>query len=427
MAGVVVVGGGFGGLASALRLAKLGHQVTLVEAEPTLGGALRPVQRDGYRWDGTATYSLLPAVVRDLFRKTGRPIERELDLVTVPVIREHRFADGSAVAVHGGSRAEQLRAFDRLGAGLGTQWCDFVGAYADDWELIRRNYLERPWSPLVAPPELAGRLLSRETLHRRISRRLDDPRLRAVAAFPHEYAGHDVRRVPAWLGTTSYVEQAFGAWTVTGGMAALTEALVLRLATRRVRVLHGTAEDLVVRGGRAVSVRVDGADLDADAVVVAIDPRRLPALEPHLRRTTPVVPPTTTHLGLVGDVPELAPETVFHGDSTLVVRTGGQAPDGRHAWTLHSRAAGDPLRQLAQHGVAVEVDVRLDRSPDGLARTGSPDGVRWQGRRTVHDRLSPRTPVPGVYAAGAHATPGGGLPFVGLSAALVAQAIGPAG
>jgi UDP-galactopyranose mutase len=31
-----------------------------------------------------------------------------------------------------------------------------------------------------------------------------------------------------------------------------------------------------------------------------------------------------------------------------------------------------------------------------------------------------------VYAAGAHATPGGQVPFVGLSAALVAQAIGSA-
>ncbi|MFC6344661.1 FAD-dependent oxidoreductase, partial [Nocardioides hankookensis] len=34
---VVVVGGGFGGLASAVRLAKLGHAVTLVERSPTLG------------------------------------------------------------------------------------------------------------------------------------------------------------------------------------------------------------------------------------------------------------------------------------------------------------------------------------------------------------------------------------------------------
>jgi UDP-galactopyranose mutase len=34
--------------------------------------------------------------------------------------------------------------------------------------------------------------------------------------------------------------------------------------------------------------------------------------------------------------------------------------------------------------------------------------------------------VPGVYAAGAHAVAGDGLPFVGLSAALVAQELGPA-
>jgi UDP-galactopyranose mutase len=44
----------------------------------------------------------------------------------------------------------------------------------------------------------------------------------------------------------------------------------------------------------------------------------------------------------------------------------------------------------------------------------------------VRRRLGPTTPVTGVYAAGAHATPGAGLAFVGLSAALVAQAVGPA-
>ena len=47
MARVVVIGGGFGGLSSALRLAKLGHGVTLVEdREP--GGALAPVSADGF-------------------------------------------------------------------------------------------------------------------------------------------------------------------------------------------------------------------------------------------------------------------------------------------------------------------------------------------------------------------------------------------
>ena len=74
------------------------------------------------------------------------------------------------------------------------------------------------------------------------------------------------------------------------------------------------------------------------------------------------------------------------------------------------------------------VIVRVDRSPRDLVEDwgGSPMGVLWQGRGTVRRRLGPTTPIPGVYAAGAHATPGAGLPFVGLSAALVAQEIGPA-
>ena len=48
---VVVVGGGFGGLASAARLAKLGHEVTLLERLPVLGGALVPTTVGGYSWD----------------------------------------------------------------------------------------------------------------------------------------------------------------------------------------------------------------------------------------------------------------------------------------------------------------------------------------------------------------------------------------
>ena len=50
----------------------------------------------------------------------------------------------------------------------------------------------------------------------------------------------------------------------------------------------------------------------------------------------------------------------------------------------------------------------------------------WRGPRTAHERLGPRTPIAGVLAAGAHATTGSGLPFVGLSAALVAEVIGKA-
>ena len=61
MARVVVVGGGLGGTASAARLAKLGHDVTLVEARDRLGGAVGFLEQDGYRWDTGPTSTALPA------------------------------------------------------------------------------------------------------------------------------------------------------------------------------------------------------------------------------------------------------------------------------------------------------------------------------------------------------------------------------
>jgi UDP-galactopyranose mutase len=429
MARVVVIGGGFGGLASALRLAKLGHDVSLVE-ERELGGAMVPVTADGFTWD-VATHTLLPAVVRDLFRKTGRPLEKELDLVQLDCVREHWFADGSALVLTTG-RAAQLRAFETLGHGLGQSWLDHVASYADDWEVLRRGYLEVPWDPDDLPREVAARLDSRETLQKRLRRSLPDPRARLVAAYPFEADGHQLRDVPAWAGLTSYLEQRFGVWAPAGGTGVLLEALVRRLGTRGVDVVADRAVDIVVRNGRAAAVTTSRGELDADVVVCAVDPRRLPVLAPFVARTTPAIPPWVCHVGLEGEVRDLPHELVVHGEALLTVRTGGPPRPSGHAWTVtgRGRLSEDLLEALARHGLDVrpQVVTRVDHSPRELVEQwgGTPLGVQWQGRGTVRRRLGPRTPVTGVYAAGSHATPGSGLPFVGLSAALVAQVVGPA-
>lgn len=430
---VVVIGGGIGGMATAARLAKQGHEVTLLERSTTLGGAVGSVESEGFVWDTGPTVTLLPAVLRDLFRKSGRQLEKELELVPQEIIREHRFEDETSVTLRGGSRGVQFDAFEELKPGLGQKWCDYVASFADDWEAIRRDYLERPWAPEVADREVTARIFTRDTLAKRMKRSLKDERLRLVAGHPFAFDGHDVRNVPAWQGVVSYVEQTFGAWTVPGGMGKLADAMAQRLATRGVDVRLATeARDIAVREGRAAAVVTDQGDLDADAVVCAVDPRRIPALAPHALHTMPAIPPMTCHLGLVGDVPELPPEVVFHGDPMLVVRAGGSAPEGGHAWTVMGRGllSEDIVLALARAGVNVRgnVEVRVDRSPREQVQDwgGSPMGVLWQGRSTLKRRLGPRTPIEGVYAAGAHATPGAGIPFVGLSAALVAQEIGPA-
>jgi UDP-galactopyranose mutase len=372
-------------------------------------------------------------VIRDLFPKSGRPLEKELDLVARDVVRDHWFEDGSTVTLRGGSRGVQYDAFEELGAGLGQSWCDYVASYADDWEVVRKEFLERPWRPEIASREVTDRLFSRTMLTKRVSKQLRDKRLRLVAAHPFVADGHDPRNVPAWMGVNAYLEQNFGVWTVPGGMAGLATAMASRLETRRVTVELGVqVTDIVLRNGTVVAVATTAGEIDVDAVVCAVDPRTIPTLADYVRRTTPAIPPVTVHLGLDGDLPDLAPETVLHGDPMIVVRRGGTAPEGCQAWTLHGRGliSEDLVLAMSRMGIDVRKNVvtRVDRTPrqQVVDHGSSPLGVLWQGRATLQHRLTARTPVAGVYAAGAHATPGSGLPYVGLSASLVAQEIGPA-
>ncbi len=432
---MVVVGGGFGGLAVAARLARQRHDVTVLEASDEPGGAAGRVVSGEFTWDAGPVATLLPAVLRDLFRKTGGPLEDEVDLVPRGVLREHRFTDGTSLALPGGSRAAQRDAVETLGPGLGERWCAHVDAYAATWETLRGELVERPWDPEVASREARAVIGARSTLRRRLRRDLPDERLRLVAAHPFVADGHDPRNVPAWAGLHAYLEQTFGSWTVEGGLWQVTAALEQRCARLGVDLRTGVeARDLVVRGGRVAAVDTSAGEVDADAVVVAADPRRLPALAGHVARTMPAMPPVTAHLGLTDAerLPELPGETVLHGDPVLVVRTGGAAPPGGAAWTVHARGriAEDPEVALARAGIDVRahVEERQLRSPLDLVRRwrGSPLGVLWQGRGTVGARLGPETPVPGVWACGAHAAHGSGLPWVGASAALVAAAVGRA-
>jgi UDP-galactopyranose mutase len=434
MARVVVVGGGFGGLASAARLAKLGHDVTLLEASSRLGGALGYVEQDGFRWDSGPTTTLLPAVVRDLFRKSGRAAEKEIDLVPVEPVQRHRFEDDTVLDLPAGSRAAQLEAVGTaLGAEAGRQWVEYVDDFGEVWDALRKDWYERPWSEEHAGKDARQLLSTRLTLHKLVQRELRDERLRLLACHRARFDGHEPRNVPAWEGLWSYVEQNFGVWTLPGGMGQLAGVLAARLETRGVTVVTDhPVDDLVVVGGRVVAVRAGDGTVDADHVVCAIDPRRLPALAQYVARTMPAIPPAISHIGVVGDVPDLPAEVVLHGDPTLVLRTTGTAPEGAHAWTVlgRGRLAEDIVTALQRAGIRVrdQVEVRVDRSPRDLVEEwhGSPLGVLWQGRNTLAHRLGTRTPVEGVVMAGAHTTPGSGLPSVGLSASLAAQVIGPA-
>ncbi len=235
MARVAVVGAGVGGLAAGVRLAALGHRVTVYEAAPVAGGKCGRVTRDGFTWDSGPSLLTMPWVLEALFAETGAPLGDELELLPVEPVTRYRFPDGTSVdlsADAGRSRS----ALDAWRPGAGAEWAGFLAACGSMWRASERVLAgPAPWPPRLRAGEPRPSALDLVrvkpwwTLRRFARHHTGDPRLRMVIERFATYAGADPRRAPAALAVAGYVEHAWGAWHPRGGLYALVEALERRL------------------------------------------------------------------------------------------------------------------------------------------------------------------------------------------------------
>ncbi|MFD2080239.1 Phytoene dehydrogenase-related protein [Actinopolymorpha cephalotaxi] len=454
---VVVVGGGLGGLAAAARLAKLGHEVCLCEATDRLGGAVAGVEHGGFRWDlGPATMTL-PATVRDLFRKSGRPLERVRTLLPVSTPRRHVFADGTALDLPVESRSGQRDALEAvLGPAAATAWETTVDDLTPVWEVLRTRALEVPFTGGRSLGAAGLRTLGYGRSLRGFTRaRLAEPRLRQVleyAALPD--GGVPASRAPALTAVAAYVERTFGSWYFPGGFTELVTALRDRLAERGVRVRLGAEVVAVTTDpnaagdarGAVTGVRLaDGETLPARVVVADVDVRTLtdrmlerpPGTLRRGARSLRVPPPRSRLLvGVRADAGPVLPfETVLHpapgeGGAPIVVRAAadeGAAPEGHQAVSVH--AAGEVTREGVPDLLDLLAERGLDLRDRVVTRVESPVpayGPTWRGAWRGLGVPANRTGVGGLFVVGGTAHPGPGVPLVLLGAATVAQEIGRA-
>ncbi len=192
MANVVVVGGGFAGMSAAARLAKLRHQVTLLESGQQLGGRLNGITIDGRTWQTELDTVTLPGVFRDLFRKSGRPLERVLEL-TKTEGRRHVFKDKSVLDLPLGNRGDQHGAIvEAFGEDAWSPWIDTL---AEPWDVIRRMALDQVFAGKPAVDRTVRKVLRpRRTIATLAEKDFDDDRLRKLVLDPVRLAGQDRQR-----------------------------------------------------------------------------------------------------------------------------------------------------------------------------------------------------------------------------------------
>lgn len=493
---IVVIGAGMGGMTAAARLARSGHSVTLFEASDTYGGKLRTEWIGKFAFDTGPSLLTLPAVYKDFFIRTGKPLGLLCEIKAVEPSFDYRFTDGTNVKFANLSRHHTLNAIrDAYGSDAADQWDHMMKRATKMWDVSREPFVE---SELRSPLSL----LKRRTLIRDIftiapwkslrtfaNECLPNQNLRFILDRYATYSGSDPRKAPAVLATIAYVEEAFGAWHITGGLGTLATLVHQRCLDVGVEFrFNSKVEEITVDEGIATGVRLaDGSVVTADAVVANADAsliykqlikgekRKLRRVRKNLAQAERSIAGFSLLLGLRKDgSPALNHHTILFpedydaefdaifntqrpvekptiyicapNDSQMVKGEGLESwsvlvnaphhgPDG-FDWSDESFArnyANSIIDQIESRGIPVRdrLESLTIRTPADLERTvhapgGSIYGTSSNGARAAFMRSKNRSPIKNLYCVGGSAHPGGGLPLVGMSGELVANAIGSA-
>ena len=440
MARVIVIGAGLAGLASAVRLAKLGHQVTICERR-------RPPRRRPRPGRGRRLQLGRGSSQYDAAGRAARPVPQD------PAGRSRAWSNWIRSPIRAGTSSATARSWTCRSPTARAQ----VSRVVRIWPARRRPQQWTDWSTATARP---GRSCARRRWSRRCTDQLPAQRVaraQAVAvprpgraaqsgrrtsargtAVLRDPAGSDAKLTPGYVGVWSYLERTFGRWTFAGRVRRHSLDALAQAGWSSARSRSGLGTEVVgvdTTGGVVTGVRLaDGSVLPADIVVSDIDPRELyghlvddPAAKKVRRRvlaTHQAESAYVVHLGLRDPVPELAVRD-------RAARRPDRADSDRRPGT--SRAPGVV-------GAGARLSHRRRDGPAGRPRPAHPGqgrdagrprrswwaGVAWEGYRTAGRRAANVSPIKGLYCVGAGAHPGAGVPATTLGAAIVADAVGKA-
>jgi 1-hydroxycarotenoid 3,4-desaturase len=278
----IVIGGGVGGLAASINMARAGIATTLFERGATVGGRLREVDVGGQKFLGGPSVLTMRHVFEELF--DGKLAEHVTLLPLDPLCR-HFFADGSELDLF--TDTERTRAAIARFAGPrdADGYMSFRKQAAKIYEIVRGPFMERPLPSLFdfMNPRAMWQMTQIDgmrTLVKALESFFRDRRLQQLFARYATYNGSSPYHAPATLAVIAHVENAFGIFAVKGGLYRLAEALAARAKALGVEIVtNADVESIVLEpaGGplatssRARGVRVGGEVSWADCVIANCD------------------------------------------------------------------------------------------------------------------------------------------------------------
>ena len=275
----IVVGGGFGGLASAALLAKQGNEVLLIEKNTTLGGRGRTYTSSGFTFDMGPSWYLMPEVFDNLFAKLGFNREdfyriRRID-PSFQIVSDGRKITVKPVMDQNKETFDSLEPDGYFKFQKYSEQCRELYNKTMSSLLYREfNGLKSMISPSVMKSAFGMKILS--SMGKINEKSFISKEMQYITGFSAVFLGGDPSNIPAVYSMVNYSIFNQGVFYPEGGFGSVVNALVK--AGEELGVHYITGEEITamkLEGKRLVRVSSNSNEYRGDAFLFNADYRHV--------------------------------------------------------------------------------------------------------------------------------------------------------
>lgn len=274
---IVIVGGGFGGLAVACLLAQDGHQVTVLEKNDQLGGRAGLLEKQGFRFDTGPSWYLMPDVFERFFESLGERVEDHLQLTKLSPSYRVYFKDQNQYVDMTGDLDQDTALFESIEKGAGDKLRKYLRNSQQTYDISVGKFLYKNYNSVLDffSPELmrsAPKVHLFSNMDRYVRKYFRDQRLQQIMQYPLVFLGSSPYNAPALYNLMSHVDFNQGVYYPQGGMYELVKALVKLGTARGVQYRTKAAvSEIHVEHGKVLGVVAGGERIAADVVISDAD------------------------------------------------------------------------------------------------------------------------------------------------------------
>ena len=279
MNSAIVIGGGFGGIAAALRLRAKGYSVRLLDRCSRLGGRAQVFERNGFRHDAGPTVITAPFLFDELFALFGKRREDYIEFIPLETWYRFHFPDGETFD-YGGSIERTLKEISRFSSEDARGYMQLLDKSRRIFDVGFTQLADKPFhkprSIIGQIPNLA-KLGCYKTVWQLVSEHLKDERLRQAFSIHPLLVGGNPFETTSIYSLIHFLERKWGIYFAKGGTGGLVNALHRLLVESGVELSLGTTVDrILVEKGAAAGVELDnGQQIKANIIVSNADPMHL--------------------------------------------------------------------------------------------------------------------------------------------------------